>query len=229
MAQQQTEAQRMQAFDLKLADKTFGEIQSFGVWLDKEPTRTVWFHNMLLCLISAVLREYRNLVIGYKKSTPLLAWACRNMLELNIYTKYALIKGSSARDLVDDRWIDAIEIFKSFRNWVRFHHPGMLTPGIDETIRNFETEKAKQGITRTGYLRMKKMASDVNFREEYEHMNKVASKLVHPTAFSVLGAFDEGELAELKPILLNSGVRFGVEASTEIRQYVMKNGVEPLP
>jgi len=76
----------MQAFDLKLADKTFGEIQSFGVWLDKEPTRTVWFHNMLLCLINALVREYRNLVIGYKKSTPLLASACRNMLELNIYT-----------------------------------------------------------------------------------------------------------------------------------------------
>jgi len=177
---EQTEGGRMQAFDLKLADKTFGEIQSFGVWLDKEPTRTVWFHNMLLCLINALVREYRNLVIGYKKSTPLLASACRNMLELNIYTKYAFIKGSNARDLVDDRWIDAIEIFKSFRNWVRFHDPGMLTPGIDETIRNFETVKAKQGITRTGYLRMKKMASDVNFREEYEHMNKVASKLVPP-------------------------------------------------
>jgi hypothetical protein len=45
----------------------------------------------------------------------------------------------------------------------------------------------------------------------------------------VLGGFDEGELAELKPILFNSGVRFGVEASIEIRQYVTKNGVEPLP
>ena len=216
-------------FDVELADKAFREIESFGVWLDKEPTQTVWFHNVLVSLISALVREYRSLVIGYKKSTPLLAWVCRNMLELNIYTKYALIKGSNARDFVDDRWIDAIEIFEPFRNWVRFHDPGTLTPGIDETIRNFETEKAKQGITRTGYLRMKKMASDVNSREDYEHMNKVASKLIHPTAFSVLGAFDEGELAELKPILFNSGLRFGVQAFNEIKQYVMKNGVEPLP
>ena len=219
----------MQIFDVELADRGFKEIESFGIWLESEPTQTIWFKNTLICLISALVREYRSLTVGSKKSTPLLAWACRNMLELNIYTKYVLLKGSNAKDFVADRWIDAIEIFESFRNWVRFHDPGTLTPGIDETITNFKTEKAKQGITRTGYLRMDKMASAVNFSEEYRHLNKVTSKLVHPTAFSVLGAFDEGELGQLKPILFNSGVRFGLEAFAEIQQYVSKRGLEPPP
>lgn len=219
----------MQVLDLELADRGFKEIESFGVWLELEPTQTIWFKNTLICLISALVREYRSLTVGFKKSTPLLAWACRNMLELNIYAKYTLLKRSNAKDFADDRWIDAIEIFESFRDWVRFHDPDILTPGINETIRNFKTEKAKQGITRTGYLRVHKMASDVKFSEEYRYLNKVASKLVHPTAFSVLGAIDEGELRQLRPILFNSGVRFAVEAFTEIRQYVIKNGVEPLP
>ena len=130
----QTEAERMRAFAMELADKGFQEIVSFGAWLEEEPTRAVWFRNVLVCPISALLREYRNLVIGYKKSTPLLAWACRNMLELNIYTKYALISGSNARDFVDDRWIDAIEIFEAFRKWARFHDPTTSTPRIDEAI-----------------------------------------------------------------------------------------------
>jgi len=140
-----------------------------------------------------------------------------------------LIRGSNARDFVNDRWIDAIEIFESFRDWVKLHDPTASTTRMEEAIRNCEAEKAKQDITRTSYLKMHKMASDVGFREEYDSMNKVASKLVHPTAFSVLGDFDEGEWAELRPILFNSGIGYALEAFNEIRQYVSKNGVDPLP
>ena len=71
----------------------------------------------------------------------------------------------------------------------------------------------------------------LNFGEqvnEYQYMNKVTSKLVHPTAFSVLGKSDESELGNLKLILFNSGVRYGLEAFNEIREYVTKNGIEPL-
>ncbi len=60
-------------------------------------------------------------------------------------------------------------------------------------------------------------------------MNKVTSKLVHPTAFSVLGKSDEGELGQLKPIFFNAGVWYALGAFNEIRKYVAKNGVEPLP
>lgn len=218
----------IQGFDLQIADKGFKEVEQFGVWLEQQPTQTMWFRNVLTCLVSALLREYRSLRVGLKRSTPLLAWACRNMLELNIYTKYTLRKGSNAKDFVDDRWIDAIEIFSSFRDWIRFYNPNSTTPELDQTIRNFGEEKVKQGITRAKYLRMETMAEDVNFSVEYKHMNKVTSKLVHPTAFSVLGSFDEGELAQLKSILFNNGARFGVEAFADIRGYVVKNGVEPL-
>jgi hypothetical protein len=53
--------------------------------------------------------------------------------------------------------------------------------------------------------------------------------LVHPTAFSVLGKTDDGELGNLKPVFFNAGVRYAVEAFNEIRDYVATNGVEPLP
>jgi hypothetical protein len=64
--------------------------------------------------------------------------------------------------------------------------------------------------------------------EEYQRMNKVASKLVHPTAFSILVERDEGELGNLKSIFFNAGVRYALEPYNEIRQYVAKNGVEPI-
>ncbi len=214
---------------MELADKAFKEIGEFGVWLQDEPTQTIWFKNILICLLSGLLREYRSLTVGFKKSTPLLAWACRNMLELNIYTKYVLLNGSNAKAFVDDMWIDAIEIFSSFRAWITFHDPAGMTPELDQTIANFRSEKAKQGATRAKYLRAQDMATAVSFSEEYQHMNKVACKLVTPTGFSVLTPFDQGELGYLKPILFNAGVRFGVEAFVGIRQYIIKNRVELLP
>lgn len=226
---EQNKAELIQGFDMELADKAFKEIGEFGVWLQEEPTQTIWFKNILICLLSALLREHRSLTVGFKKSTPLLAWACRNMLELNIYTKYALLNGSNARSFVDDMWIDAIEIFCSFRRWITLHDPAAMTPELDQTIAKFRSEKAKQGLRRTKYLRTQDMAASVNFSEEYQHMNKVTSKLVHPTAFSVLTTFDQGELGYLRPILADAGVRYGVEAFADIRQYIIKNRIEPLP
>lgn len=226
---EQNQAERIQALDMELGDKAFKQIEEFGAWLQAQPTQTIWFQNTLICLLTALLREYRSLTVGFKKSTLLLAWACRNMLELNIYTKYILLKGSNAKDFADDMWIDAIEIFSSFQAWIKFHDPGATPLELDQTIANFRAEKAKQGITRSTYLRTKDMAAAVKFTEEYQHMNKVASKLVHPTAFSVLTPFDQGELGHLKPVFFNNGVRFGVEAFADIQEYVNKNGVEPLP
>ncbi len=215
--------------DLQLTDKAFQKIQEFGLQLQEEPTQAIWFQNTLICLLTALLREYRSLTVGFKKSTPLLAWACRNMLELNIYTKYILLSGSNAKAFADDMWIDAIEIFSSFRAWIKFHVPASVMPELDQTITNFELQKAEQGVTRKNYLKVSEMAAAVNFREEYLRMNKVTSKLVHPTAFSVLVKSDEGELGNLKPIFFNAGIRYGLEAFNDIREYIRENHVEPLP
>lgn len=61
-------------------------------------------------------------------------------------------------------------------------------------------------------------------------MNKVTSKLVHPTAFSVL-AFSEEEdqpaLRELRPILFNTGTRYALDVYGTIKGHVDKYGMEP--
>lgn len=215
--------------DIELTDQAFQKLCVFGVALQDKPTQTIWFRNTLICLLNALLREYRSLTVGFEKSTPLLAWACRNMLELNIFTKYVLLKGSYAKDFADDMLIDAIDIFSSFREWVRFHDPAGEMPELEQTIENFETQKAAQGVTRKKYLRVGGMAAAVNFSDEYKHINRVTSKLVHPTAFSVLGKADEGELGRLKTIFFNAGVRYAVEAFNEIVDYIAKNDIEPLP
>ena len=74
---------------------------------------------------------------------------------------------------------------------------------------------------------MSDLARVVGMEDEYRHMNKVTSKLVHPTAFSVLAFADEGELRELKPIMFNVGNRYALEVYGEIKAHVDKSGMEP--
>jgi hypothetical protein len=190
-------------------------------------TKTVWFQNVLVCLLDANLREYDNLIAGLDKSTMLVAWACRNMLELNIFTKYTLAKGSYARDFTDDMFIDAVDIFSSFREWLLFHNPAARLTELDGTLAALKGGKAGQNIVRASYLRVSKIAEIVKFSDEYRTMSKATSKLVHPTAFSVLGKPDEDK--ELRRNFFLAAIRYGLDAFHEVQDHVEKHGVEPLP
>jgi len=49
---------------------------------------------------------------------------------------------------------------------------------------------ASEGVTRTQFLRIGYLAKQVGLKDEYENLNLVCSKFVHPTAWSLF-AFDE--------------------------------------
>ncbi|HEY2459687.1 MAG TPA: DUF5677 domain-containing protein [Candidatus Acidoferrum sp.] len=217
---------------MPVADRAFNDVRSFGMQIYNTPAKSVWFQNILTCLLDANLREYDNLRVGMDKdSTLLVAWGCRNMLELNVFTKYVLQCSANAKNFADDVWIDAIDVFSSFREWLRFHSPTGQAPGLEQTIDNLKSQKSGMGIARNTYLRVNEIAVAVNFEEEYKRMYKATSKLVHPTAFSVLGNPDERQHlgAELRQNFFLTGIRYGLDAFTEMRDYVAKHGVEPLP
>jgi hypothetical protein len=212
--------------DIELAEKAFKEIADFGNWMQTQPTQSPWFFNVLVSLVAALDREYRSVTVGRRKSLSLLAWGCRNMLELNIWTKYALQSGAQARSLLDDYIVDSIEMFGAFGSWLKFH--GGSTDGVESTLTGLHAEAARRDVTRFKHLKMREIAEAVNFTEEYTHVNRVTSKLVHSTGFSVMVLPDQDRLDMLKFVLFESAVRFGVEAGFDIRSYVLRNGVEPL-
>jgi hypothetical protein len=210
-----------------LTKKTFEEVKKWGSELMDKPTATPYFYNMVIRLVHSMLKQQHYLTIGFQKSPLLLAWACRNLLELDVITRYCLMSPENGKDFADDRWIDGIEIFKSFKEWMGVTDPGVQTPELDQTIANFEAEKVRQGLTRKTFLVVSHLARAAGMEDEYRHMNKVTSKLVHPTAFSVLAFADEGELRELRPIMFNAGNRYAVDVYREIKAHVDKSGMDP--
>ena len=201
----------------ELSDQAFARIEAYlkAPWDGKDiPVR-----DMANTLLISILGEYQHLKIGYEKDTALEAWACRNLLELDIYIKYVLVSEANAKRFIGHITIDGIELFESMKEWMNQIDPAIKTPELDETLRLAHERRASEGIADTKFLDVRQLAKEVGMAVDYKHTFKLCSKLVHPTAWSVLSMNDEGEYAAFRPMLFNTGVRYGIDGFNTIREY----------
>jgi hypothetical protein len=212
---------------IKLADTVAAELRRFGIQVQEGDAPEPWFPNLLIKLMNSTLLEYKHAKVGLEKHTPFLAWACRNLLELDVLTEYMLKSEANARRFIAHRLIDGIEISKYAKTYQLFHEPGSTTPAIDETIKTAEEQKQFEGIVETKFLNVVEIAGQVGMSEEYSYMNKVTSKLVHPTAWSVLAMNDEGEFAFFKNIFFFASVRYVSETHEAVKRHVGICGLKP--
>jgi hypothetical protein len=108
--------------------------------------------------------------------------------------------------------IDGIEIFQSIKEWVNHYEPGSKTPELDETLRHTYERKASEGLADTKFLDTRQLAEEVGMTADYKYIAKVCSKLVHPTAWSVLSKSSGTEEAQFRHMLFHIGARFGLDA-----------------
>ena len=211
---------------LQIVDLLCDEMRRFGNHLWNQETQEGELQMTLVRLMNALITEYQKLKAGFTKNTGMLAWACRNILELNIFIQYVLLSKLHLQRFLGDRLIDGIDIFESFKAWQRSYEPGAQTSSIDATLRWARMQKDAEGRAEAKPLRMFPLSREVGLELEYTHLNKVCSKLIHPTAWSLLAMNDEGEYALFRPILLYSAVRHGAQALEKIKIHFEKFGVE---
>ena len=205
--------------DLNITDAAFEEIKNYN------PTGADDFTlGLLSVLLLAVSREYEQLRNGYEKYTGLAGWACRNLLELDIFTKWVLQSPANAKRFVADLAIDGTELFESMRAWLLHYDPGAETKELDETIRLGHERRKVEGTTGKKHLEVRDLADAVGMTADYKRTMKLCSKLVHPTAWSVISMREEeGEYAAFRVILFQSGSRFGLDAYNTIREHLFKD------
>ncbi len=83
------------AEDLKTLRQRIGETDV--------PADQVWFRNLLCGILNCAATDYRTVEIGVKKLVELAAWGCRNLLELEVLTEFALTSEENAIALQNDR------------------------------------------------------------------------------------------------------------------------------
>ena len=203
------------AEELELLDAAFAELHACGMELTALSGR---LPRLLIGLLNAALREYQHLKLGLKHSTPMVAWACRNLLELHIYTRYALSSEDAAGRLISERLNDGVEIFDAFQTWLARNDPALLPPSVDEALRVLNEQKADAAAADAPPLKLKRMAADVGLSDEFTNMTRLAQKLAHPNAFGILEQGEENEIATLRPFLFRAGAGHGLEILRAIRE-----------
>jgi hypothetical protein len=206
--------------DVELVDHAFAEVRGLSVRVGQCEMDVVWFRALLVGLLNSTLREYQHLKLGLRKSTALLAWACRNLLELNIYVQYVLKSEANAKRFAGERLADGIDILDSFKTWAARNDPSLVAPAVDAALNSLIELKAQEESAPGRALSTRYVSAEVGLADEYANMNKVCLKLIRPTAFSVLAAADDGELVLLRPVLFRSGAGHGLEILQAVKQHL---------
>jgi len=214
---------------LESAEKAFLKLKQFGNGLRPVDVPNGWFFQIVFELIDATLSNYDHLKAGYnQKSGHLLAWACRNLLELAVFTKFVLAREDNARRFAQDRLIDGCDIIKSLKALELHTDPKSDTRLLDDALSRMQAQMAAEGVMAKKYLSTNALADIVGMKEEYLCMNRVCSKLVHPTAWSIL-AVNRGEdaFSQSRPILFQAGVGYGCDVYQEMKQHHAVHGMKP--
>jgi hypothetical protein len=146
------------------------KLRNFGSSLRSADEQNGWFFHIVFELMDATLSNYHQLRIGYNdNNSALLAWTCRNMLELAIFTKYVLISEANARRFADDRFIDGCDIIISLRTLELHLNPKSNTAPLDAALARMQAKMAAEGVTAKKYLVSGALAESVAVKDDNLH------------------------------------------------------------
>ena len=138
---------------LKLIETAFAQLKRLGSNLKPVDERNGWFFQIVFELIDADLSNYDQLKIGYNdNNNHLLAWACRNLLELAIFARFILLSESNARRFAEDRLIDGCDIIASLRTLELHIDPQSDTRLLDDALSRMQAQMATEGVTAKRHL-----------------------------------------------------------------------------
>lgn len=215
---------------VKLIEAAFVKFKQLGNSLPKPvDEKNGWFFQIVFELMDAALSNYDQLKIGYEnKNNHLLAWACRNLLELTIFTKFVLISETNARRFAEDRLIDGCDIIKSLRTLELHIDSKSDTTLLDDALTRMQAQMAAEGVIAARYLATGSLAETVGMKKEFDCMNRVCSKLVHPTAWSILAVNkEEDAFSQFRQIGFEAGGRYGCEMYLAINEHNATHGIKP--
>lgn len=234
MSTMATDPKREIETDIAILDEAFKEFSEAATKWCQLNSPNISFRNLVIELINAVGFEYYQLKIGVRKAPQLAAWAARNLLELRIITSYVLLSKQNADRFVGDMFSDGIEFFEAIQRIQKRH---AVDAGIDcdsgplqQTLINLTTEMTNRSLPSPAkHLQMRDMAALASLSDEYRDMNRICSKLVHRTAFSVLAFREVGELQYVAPLMFHTGSRYALEVWELLKGHVERYGMEPKP
>ena len=190
-----------------------------------------YFYEIVRELVDAAIRNFHELRRGYTSTNlHLTAWASRNLLELLVFTKYILQSGANAKRFGEDRLVDGCELLIALRKLERHYSPTTPTPRLDDALKSMREQMRVENVTALKHLETSELAREVGMEQEFRSMNRVTSKLVHPTAWSTLAEnVGRNSYPGARDLLFGTGIAHMSQIYMDVRDYNNARGMTPLP
>jgi hypothetical protein len=198
---------------IRSLDKRFGGLRTFVPVLEKCERFEAWHSNIVGAIPLRARLNYGHLKGAAGANYEYLGWCCRNLLELLVWALYVTTSRENARRLFEDYIIDAEHLITNLRALLHIFSAGPH-PELD---RNLETLAQQESILRqeraqsslpvdSKYLDVGRIAKEVGMAERFASMNRILSKLAHPTSLSILLVLTPDSDAGLRTFMFRMGL-----------------------
>ena len=180
---------------------------------------------LVVSLLLASRRAYAHLRKGWPVESAYTAWACRNLLELRIFVKYIVLSSENRKRFMYDFLIDSKQTTEMQKRLAGQVAPNLSLEQYDFLLQSLASKRDDLNFTENKYLKPSELATSLGLSDEFDVMNKLCSKLVHPTVQSILST--DVDAQPERDLLFLKGRDYLADLMREITPFAQSLCVEP--
>jgi len=188
-----------------------------------------WRERQLINFIQTLTLSANDLERAFiERRTTTLAWTTRNLLELSIWIDYCNLSNANAKRFRDDAARDLLGFSRAIQS-LQVHETGIEDAGLQAAQQRLGTFAQSWGIgaLEDDFTKVSAAAKELGREKSYLCLNKLLSKLAHPTAWAVNSVHSVDADEDFREMFFSDGVEFATDALTSVRTFVITH--LPLP
>jgi hypothetical protein len=211
-------------------DKMANELQSFMQALVPNTEEEGKFFHVVTAIAGDAIPNYWMLRDAYTKDQQArVAWACRNLLELAVFAEFVVESAANAKEFAEDRLIDGHQIALLLKNLEDCEKSDEAVSRVAPIVQKYVQQMKAEHITRTQFHRVETIVKG-DLKKEFSAINRLCSKFVHPTAWSLLIAHQgQDRFPEASEILFVFGTKYFMTVCAAFTPHIRQYGLRPKP
>lgn|SRR5665213_166601 len=131
------------------------------------------FFHIVSAIAGDAIPNYWMLRDAYLKNQQLrVAWACRNLLELAVFSEFVIESANNAKEFAEDRLIDGYQIallLRTLEDWEKDDGAvSYVSPIVEEYVQQLNAEH----VTRTQFHKVESIAKG-ELKKEFSSINRL--------------------------------------------------------
>lgn len=214
-------------------EKRFSGLISFVPVFEKRNRLEPWHSNIVGAIPLRVRLNYLHLRQAAKANYEYLGWCSRNLLELLIWAMYVTKDRENARRLFEDYIIDSEHLVTNLRTLLQTvaTHPH---PEIDRNLEILaahdvilQGERKKSALEdENKYLDVGRVAKEMGMGKMFSSLNRIYSKLAHPTSLSILLTLPPEPDAQIRSFMFRMSLIAAKDSLDVMCEYFVSLGIE---